>query len=253
MAEFFNVVFSGEISGRADPAAVRANVGKLFNANDTVLDKLFSGQPIAVKKMTDRATAMRLRALMKQAGAEARIVQVDEEGRPVQATAPAVTEAPVVKAALAGTMAARVETLAEQHAREELTKPKPNAPPPPAIVERVETWAMYPVGSLLSIPRQAPSARMPVITGISMAAVGSDVLTENERPVVKLVQVDISGMSMAAVGSDVLNENEKAKVVPVKVDISSMSMAPVGAALDEIRPEKKLVNPDISHIKLADN
>ena len=58
MSELFNVVFSGEVSGRADPAVVRANVGKLFNASEAILDKLFSGQPVAVKKMVDRAGAM---------------------------------------------------------------------------------------------------------------------------------------------------------------------------------------------------
>jgi hypothetical protein len=93
MSELFNVVFSGEISGRADPAVVRANVGKLFNASEPVLDKLFSGQPVAVKKMVDRATAMKVRAMMKQAGAETRLVQVDEQGRPL-AAAGATTAAP---------------------------------------------------------------------------------------------------------------------------------------------------------------
>ncbi|MCD6060716.1 MAG: hypothetical protein K0S16_1027, partial [Moraxellaceae bacterium] len=29
MADLFNVVFAGQIAGTADPAAVRANVGKL--------------------------------------------------------------------------------------------------------------------------------------------------------------------------------------------------------------------------------
>ena len=80
MSELFNVVFSGEVSGRADPAVVRANVGKLFNASEAILDKLFSGQPVAVKKMVDRAGAMKVRAMMKQAGAETRLVAVDEQG-----------------------------------------------------------------------------------------------------------------------------------------------------------------------------
>ncbi|MDI1302647.1 MAG: hypothetical protein PSX71_12135 [bacterium] len=257
MTELFNVVFSGELSGRADPAAVRANVGKLFNASEAVLDKLFSGQPVAVKKMVDRATAMKVRALMKQAGAEARMVAVAADGRALAAAPAAVPaaapppQAPKAPPPPSGTMAARVESLAEQHDREALTRPKPNAPPPPAVIERVETWAMYPVGSLLSMPVARAAPFLPKITGISIAATGANILADNERPVIKPVQVDISGISVAAVGSDVLKENERQKVAPVVVDISGMSMADVGAPLDEIREKKVLVNPDISHIALV--
>jgi len=256
MTELFNVVFSGEISGRADPAAVRANVGKLFNASDAVLDKLFSGQPVAVKKMVDRATAMKIRAMMKQAGAEARMVPVADDGRAL-AAAPAAVPAAAPQQQLpkapppSVSMAARVEALAEQLAREELARPKPNAPPPPAIIERVETWAMFPVGSRLSMPAARAAPFMPKITGISIAATGEDILPENEKPVITPVQVDISGITVAAVGSDVLKENEKRKVEAVVVDISRMSMAEVGAPLDEIKEKKIPVNPDISHIALV--
>lgn len=250
--ERFNVVFSGEIAGRADPAVVRANVGKLFNASEAVLDRLFSGQPVAVKKMVDKATAMKLRALMKQAGADARMVPVDEQGRPLAAApAPAVAKpAPPPPPAPEGSMAARVAVLAEQQAREEAARPKPNAPPPPADVARVSTWALYPVGFLLGAPVSRPAPLMPNITGISFAAAGTDLIAASEKPVVKPVQVDISGMSMAAAGSDVLKESERRQVEEVKVDISGMSMAEVGAPLDEIRENRPPVKVDISHIQL---
>ncbi len=252
MAEFFNVVFSGEIAGRADPAAVRANVGKLFNASDAILDRLFSGQPLAVKKMVDRATAMKIRALMKQAGADARIVQVDEQGRPLAAApaAEAAAAAPKAPPAPAGTMAARVETLAEQHAREEASKPKPDAPPPPADVAVVSTWALYPAGFLLSAPLPRPAPLRPDISGISMGPLGGTILKPEEIKRPAPVKVDISGMSMAPPGTDVLKESERAKVVPVQVDITGISVAEVGAPLDEIRDEKPPVQVDISHIKL---
>ncbi|MDQ8038763.1 MAG: hypothetical protein REI12_15175 [Pedobacter sp.] len=255
MAEFFNVVFAGEISGRADPAVVRANVGKLFNASDAILDRLFSGQPVAVKKMVDRATAMKLRALLKQAGADARIVQVDEQGKPLQAAAPAAAApvapaAPKAPPAPTGTMAARVETLAEQHAREEASKPKPDAPPPPADIAVVSTWALYPVGFLLSAPVARPAPLRPNISGISMSPLGGTIMKPEEIKRPAPVKVDISGMSMAPPGTDVLKESERAKVVPVQVDISGISVAEVGAPLDEIRDNKPPVQVDISHIKL---
>lgn len=235
MTERFNVVFAGEIAGRADPAVVRANLGRLFNASDAVLDKLFSGQPVVIKKMVDRETAMLLRARMKQAGANTSMIQVDAEGKP-----------------LPQNMAERVQALAEQHAREEAAKPKPNAPPPPADIARTETWALYPVGWLLSVPLvHTKPVVLPVITGISLAPMGTDLIAEAEKEVAPPVKVDLSGISMAPPGTEVLRANERRPMEVVEVDISGISMAAVGASLDEIREEKVLVNPDISHLSLA--
>ncbi len=244
MTELFNVVFAGEISGKADPAVVRANLAKLFNANDAVLDRLFSGQPVAIKKMVNRETAMLLRARMKQAGANTRMVQVDEQGRPV-ASAP-VAEAPPV-----GSMADRVVRLAAEQAKTEAAKPKADAPPAPADVKNVKTWALYPTGWLLGAPLPKPAPLMPVISGISLAQIGADLLAESERAKVAPVLVDISGLSLAAAGSDVLKDGERRQVQAVSVDISGLSMAAAGTELEELREEKVLLKPDISHIRLV--
>lgn len=264
MAELFNVVFAGEIAGRADPAAVRANVGKLFNASEAVLDKLFSGQPVVIKKLADRATAMQLRARMKAAGAETRLVAVDEQGRPLPAAAPAPAPAaatapaprPAAPAATpapaAASMAERVKQLAEQQAKEVAARPRPDAVPAPAEVARVDTWALYPAGHPLSPPRQQPAPPPPEISGISLAASGGDLVLPQELARPAPVQVDISALSMAAAGTEVLKEEERRRVTPVQVDISGLSMAAAGTELEELREEKVPLNPDISHISLAD-
>lgn len=280
MSELFNVVFSGEISGRADPAIVRANVGKLFNASEPVLDKLFSGQPVAVKKMVDRATAMKVRAMMKQAGAETRLVQVDEQGRPVAAAgapaaapaqpaptptaAPAARPAPVAPVATpavatasappaaapkpaAETMAERVKRMAE----EQLRKDAEQAAAAKAA-EAQGNWGVAPAGTRLSPADAGPPPVVPDISGIVLAPSGSTVLNDSERPHVAPVNVDISGIELAPPGTEVLTEDEREHVVPVVVDLSGMSVAEVGAPLDEIKEEKVLVNPDISYLKLAE-
>lgn len=258
MTELFNVVFAGEIVGRADPAVVRANVGKLFNASEAVLDRLFSGQPVAVKKMVDRATAMKIRALLKQAGAEARMVQVDAQGSPLLPASAAVTPASeavavaVTSAAVpAGSMAARLQRMAEEQAQEDAVRtvvaPAPHSP----SATDAPAWGISPAGARMSEPDSASAAAVPDVSSISLAAPGADILTATEKAVITPVQVDISGITVAAVGSDVLNENEKQKIEAVQVDISGISVAEVGAPLDEIRAEKVLVNPDISHLTLV--
>lgn len=252
MAELFNVVFAGELSGRAELAVVRANVGKLFNASEAVLDKLFSGQPVAVKKRVDRATAMKIRALMKQAGANTQLVPVDEQGRPLSAAAAPTASPSPSPPPPAGSMAARVASLAAQHAREEAQKPKPDAPPATAVVDRVETWALYPAGWTLSAPVPRPAPLMPDISRLSMSAPRTDLVRPGEIAAPPPVKVDISGISMAPPNTEVLKDSERPRVVPVQVDISGLSVAPVGAPLDEIREEKVRLNPDISGISLAD-
>lgn len=262
MSELFNVVFSGQIAGRADPAVVRANLGRMFNASEAVLDRLFSGQPVAVKKMVDRATAMKIRALMKQAGADAQMVAVDAQGRPLAAASPAPSVAPSGGAAAppvsspqsvapqSGSMAARVAELAEQQAKAEAARPRADAPPPPAVIERVETWAIYPVGAILGAVVTRPAPLLPDISRLSMAATGSMLVQPGEIQQAAPVQVDVSALSMAPAGSDVLTDAERPAVKAVQVDISAISMAEVGAPLDEIRAEKPPVNVDISHLKL---
>lgn len=274
MSELFNVVFSGEVSGRADPAVVRANVGKLFNASEAVLDKLFSGQPVAVKKMVDRATAMKVRAMMKQAGAETRMVPVDDQGRPLDAagaataapaaapvarpvpaaapvSAPAPTPAPVAPAAApkpaAESMADRVKRMAEEQLRQEAAQAAATK-----ATEAQGNWGVAPVGTRLSPVDAGPPTVAPDISGIVLAPSGSDVIAPNEKPYIPPVQVDISAINLAPAGTEVLKEDEREQVVPVVVDLSGISVAEVGAPLDEIREEKALVNPDISYLKLAE-
>lgn len=279
MAEFFNVVFAGEIARGADPAAVKANVARLFKASDAMVEKLFSGQRIAVKKAVDQATAMKYRAVMKQAGAIAQIEEADEQGRPL---VPAQATPPPAAAARPQTMAERVAALAAEQAKAEALKPKPDAPPPPADVKRVETWRLFPPGSLLSEIRARPAPMLPDVSGISLAKEGSELLQPEERrqlapapvplpdlaaiklapagadlvkadekPAVAPVQVDVSALSMAPPNTEVLRAEEKRVVVPVVVDTSALSVAPVGASLDEIREERPPVNPDISGLSMA--
>lgn len=299
MADLFNVVFAGEIARGSDPVAVKANIARLFKANDAMIEKLFSGQRIAVKKAVDQATAMKYRAVMKQAGAIASIEEANEQGRPqavppAAPTAPpavvtasaAVTAPPPASAAPAAakppTMADRLAALAAEHAQSNALKPRADAPPPPADVAQAGSWRLFPAGSLLVEIKSMPAPMLPNISGITLANPGAELLKDEERrqlapapvavpdisainlaPVggdllkteeklsVTPVQVDVSALSMAPPDTELLKENEKRVVVPVVVDVSAITVAPPGADLEQIKDDKKPVNPDISKLKLA--
>ncbi|EKF72957.1 hypothetical protein A11A3_16075 [Alcanivorax hongdengensis A-11-3] len=81
----YQLVFSGQLVNGADPDTVKANLARLFKMDAARVETLFGGKPVVLKKDADQATAMKFRAVMKQAGAQC-------EMRPV---ASATTDAPV--------------------------------------------------------------------------------------------------------------------------------------------------------------
>jgi len=75
----FNVVFSGQLVAGADPSKVRANLANAFRMDIGKVESLFSGKRVVVKKDADQATAMKFRAVMKQAGAHAELERLGED------------------------------------------------------------------------------------------------------------------------------------------------------------------------------
>ncbi len=179
-------------------------------------------------------------------------------------------------------MADRLAALAAEHAQSNALKPRADAPLPPADVAQAGSWRLFPAGSLLVEIKSMPAPMLPNISGITLANPGAELLKDEERrqlapaPVAvpdisainlapvggdllqveeKLsltpVQVDVSALSMAPPDTELLKENEKRVVVPVVVDVSAITVAPPGADLEQIKDDKKPVNPDISKLKLA--
>lgn len=277
MAELFNVVFAGELVGRADPAAVRANVGKLFGASEAVLDKLFSGQPVAIKKGIDRATAMQLRARMKQAGAETRLVQVDEQGQPVAGAAGAIPAAPrpvtpapavaaagpvvapamprpapVSPAAAGGATAATRPVAAAAPAQPAAVASAPAAAPAPAAGSMAERLAALAREEAAVAEARAAAAPPAAATGNwDVNPVGTRLSTPLPPPP---LAPDVSAISLAAATGNLVSPQELARPAPVQVDISSLSMAPPNTEVlrDDERPQVVPVQVDLSGMSVAE-
>ena len=198
--QLFEVSFSGAVRDGADPAQVRANVGKMFNADEDKLDQLFSGKRIVIKKNIDQATAAKYQTALNRAGAECEV-------RPMGGGA----EAPGAPAA---TAAASSDSAAESPAR-----PAEQAAEP--VSREYET--RYD-GEVAPPPQTDPLG----ITGdqiedlaVTIAPVGSELkdgYAEPEEP-----QIDISGFDIAPVGSD-LSESKK-RSDPPPPDTSGITLA----------------------------
>jgi hypothetical protein len=75
-AALFDVVFQGRLVAGADPAQVRANLGKLFKLDAARIEALFATPSTVVKKGVDEATARNYQAALAKAGAAVSITAV---------------------------------------------------------------------------------------------------------------------------------------------------------------------------------
>ena len=203
----FNVVFAGEMVAGADPAKVRENLAAAFKMDVSKVEALFSGKRMVVKKDADQATAMKFRAVMKQAGAVCDLERIGEESAapasPAPGTSPAA--APVPAAPSPAPAAVKSEPV-----------PAPAAPAP------VKGGSLETVGTI----------RMGG-TGFSgpfeVAPTGADMADKQEGP--PPVVPDVSHFSVAPPGSDM--GQKKDDKPPVTPDISHLSIAPPGSKLSE--------------------
>ncbi|PKM22564.1 MAG: hypothetical protein CVV10_03630 [Gammaproteobacteria bacterium HGW-Gammaproteobacteria-14] len=190
----FNVVFAGEIVNGADQAKVRENLAAAFRMDMAKVEALFSGKRVVVKKDADQATAMKFRAVMKQAGALCDLERVGAE--PVE-TAPA-EERPAAPA-----------------------KP-PAAPVASAPSATTDSAPVFQSGSMETVGTIRTGG-----TGFSgpfeVAPAGADMAQTKDMP--PPMVPDVSHLSVAPPGSDM--GEKKAEKPPVNPDISHLSIDPL--------------------------
>jgi hypothetical protein len=217
----YDILFAGEILAGNHRDTVADNLARLFKATPETVDRLMDGGMHVLKRGTDRETALKYESAMQRAGARAILREVAAESAPT--------------------------------------------PPPPQIP------APAPV------PADPAPARTagPDATGLSLAPPGSEVLAPHERRSVDAVVVDTSGIALASVfaapsgtdrppppaapdtshisiaapGADLL-EGHHAPAPPPPPDTAALSLAAPGALLEELKPERKALNPDTSGLSL---
>ncbi|QXG39837.1 hypothetical protein [Pseudomonas viridiflava] len=176
----YEIVFDGRLVEGAQPERVKANLGKLFQADESRLELLFSGRRLVLKNNLDEQTAEKYRATLERAGAVARVVMMKPPvPQPEQAAQPLET-----------VPAAEAQEMEEV----ELARP-PDEP----------TWLRkMPVrpGRLQIKPRDAYMAAFSDVDApdYSVAEAGSDMQDPKPEPVVP--KLDLSRLSVAPVGSD---------------------------------------------------
>ncbi|MBQ25464.1 hypothetical protein [Alcanivorax sp.] len=186
----FHIVFSGKLVGGADLATVKSNLGRLFKMDSARVEKLFSGQPVVIKKDADQATAMKFRALMKQAGAECEIRPVSGGGQARAPAQPAAAPSAVPAPATESSASAESTSLGEQNSGDLET------------VGTIRTggtgfsgaFSVADVGEDMNNSEHAPAPPAPDVSHLSMAAAGEDLGQRTQAP--PPAQPDISYLSL---------------------------------------------------------
>ena len=184
--DLFEVAFSGGITDGADPAQVKANIGKMFKADAAKLNQLFSGNRVVIKKNIDQQTAMKYQAAMNKAGAICEVKRLTENG-------------PSSSAKTTATSVAAVATS---------SKPRPSAAGASDVPPAPNTDPLHITGEQIS----ALSA--------SVAPLGSDV--QDAKAEIPEPVLDLADLSMAAPGADLGQVKNKAE--PPPPDTSGLSL-----------------------------
>jgi len=92
-------------------------------------------------------------------------------------------------------------------------------------------------------------------TGLSLAPIGTEVLTAKERPVQPVAKIDTSNLSLRPPGESLLDASEYKVAEPAHQISSSLELAPSGT--DVLKPQERrpevVVDVDISGLKIDES
>lgn len=94
----YEIAFSAQLVPGAQLETVKANIAKLFQADEQRLALLFSGRRIVIKNNLDEAGAEKYRSTLERAGVLVEVVDMDSQIEEIVLTAPAPAPAPVISA-----------------------------------------------------------------------------------------------------------------------------------------------------------
>lgn len=164
----YEVAFSGQLIAGAQLELVKANVAKIFQADEQRIAMLFSGRRIVIKSNLDAAGAEKYREILTRAGALLEIRALTEAA--AEATSAGQSAHSQAAAPAAEGQAAAVSSA---------------APGKRKVIPRDEYMAAF-------VDVEAPD--------FDIAPVGTDL--QDEPPAVAAPKVDLSQFSLAPAGSD---------------------------------------------------
>ena len=264
--DLFDIYFAGKVINADELETVKQKVAKLFNANESVLAKLFSGTPVKIKKAVDMDTAIKYRVKFREAGA---VVDI----RPAKSVADAIPKPATFAIDDSGDASnERAPATAENPIPEKTIPPKPiqeqpqspaslNAglamtgafiddtpPPPPANISTDGLSAAEPnSGSLEEFAEMVVAAPLPDISQLDIEQTDAPL---DSSPLPEALEIDLGDMAIDVFSGDL---DQTPPPAPANISTDSLSVsAPNSGSLEEFdsRPEPVPV-PDTSKLDLA--
>ncbi len=225
MSETYDIFFAAQLVDGFEEATVRDNLAQLFKANDTTLEKLFSGKPQLIKRGVDKPAAIKYKAALQKAGAVAVVRVTPGTAKAAPDPAPSSPPAPAEDGLPSS---ADVKTDSE-----------PESAPAGSMADRIAALATEPAADAATFGEK-----------ISLAPAGSDVLTEDEREEFEELDIDTSAIHMVPEFSE--PEPVETEPPPPAPDTSHMSMGEVGEDIPQLEEEVESINPDTSHLSMGE-
>jgi len=258
----FNIYFDGRVAAGQDPGAVRERLARLFKADDSTLDRLFSGKPQLIKRDCDQATARKFQQAMEGAGAIPTITAADTAAAaPEPRRKPSAAERIAALAAAPdaggyGKAAAPTPAAADGEPGMILAPegtPVLRETERPAPVQReVDTSALSaaPSGERLSPERPAPPPA-PDTAHLSLAGAGESI--PNLARHAEAIAPDTSALALSPEGTD-FSDCAQAPVAALELDLSAIELASEGADMLEAQYRRETASqaPDTGHLSLED-
>lgn len=250
----FDIIFRGDIVFGHQLAEVKAKLQQLFKADAAKVDALFTGRPVPLKRNLDEATANKYRDALIKAGAMVEICSSDTS--PANAAPKPVPAPRRAVEAVASTAPDEVVsagwTLAPLGA--DLLPARERPQPPAPLVVDISGLSLRPAeGNLVDVSEVHEEVGAVVVApDLGLAAVGTDLISADEKLALPLVEIELEDWGIAEAGSDLLTEDERPIVLPVVVAIGDYGLAPAGSDLGQLKANVKPVTPDISGLRLAD-
>ena len=166
----YEIVFTGQVLPGARLEAVKANLARLFQADEQRIELLFSGRRLVLKNSLDAAAAEKYRSTLERAGALVEVVDLSAQVEEIEmAPAPAQAVGRVKVVPRDVYMAAFTEVDAPDYAIAEvgaaMQPPKPDVPPPALDLSQL---SLAPTGSDLGQAKAAPAGPVPDTSHLSI-------------------------------------------------------------------------------------
>ncbi len=237
MEQRFNIYYAAQVVEGCDPAEVRANLGKLFKANEQTLDKLFSGKAQLLKRDCDEATAQKYQQAMQRAGAVALVRAVQEA-----AAAPSSTTAPTAAPAAAEKPMTAAERIAALAAAEGDSRFRADAAPDASPTQNKAA------GNDAAADASPASEPPPQDGSLGLEPAGTAVLKEEERTPPVQREVDTGDLAVDASAQRLSDEPPPPPPAP---DTSHLDMGAPGETIPNLPGDTADIQPDISTLDLS--